>query len=212
MPTPESFPAQQARDLLAAARGGDRAALGRVMDLFRGYLLAIAEGELATGVRPKAQPSDMVQDAFLEAARAFDRFTGAEPEQFRAWLRTILLFKVSNTHKRYLDTAKRGPDRERSLDESGPQGTVLRDTLAGDTPTPSGAASRDEEARLVAAALDRLTQTDRQVIVWRNWDVVPFAEIGRRLGRSEDAARMLFARALERFQSELEQGHGRPPA
>lgn len=190
------------RDLLAAARAGDRAALGRLMDVFRTYLLAVADGELAPGVRPKAQPSDVVQDAFLEAYRVFDRFAGAEPEQFRAWLRGILLHKVSDAHKRYLDAAKREPDREEAL----------RDDVAEAGPTPSGAASRDEEARLVAAALGRLDPTDRQVIVWRNWDGVPFAEIGRRLGRSEDAARMLFARALERFQTALEHGDARPAA
>jgi RNA polymerase sigma-70 factor (ECF subfamily) len=190
------------RDRLAAARGGDRAALGRLMDLFRTYLLAVADGELAPGVRPKAQPSDVVQDAFLEAYRVFDKFAGAEPEQFRAWLRGILLHKVSDAHKRYLDAAKRGPDREEGL----------RDDVAEAGPTPSGAASRHEEARLVAAALGRMDATDRQVIVWRNWDAVPFAEIGRRLGRSEDAARMLFARALERFQAALEQGDARHPA
>lgn len=208
MSSPEPFPTELARDLLAAARGGDGAALGRLMDVFRAYLLAVADGELAAGVRPKAQPSDVVQDAFLEAYRAFDRFGGEGPEQFRAWLRGILLHKVSDAHKRYLDAAKREHDREESLDASRPNGTALRDTVAGAGPTPSGAASRDEDARLVAAALGRLGAADRQVIVWRNWDAVPFAEIGRRLGKSEDAARMLFARALERFQAALEQGHG----
>ncbi|HYH69171.1 MAG TPA: sigma-70 family RNA polymerase sigma factor [Urbifossiella sp.] len=202
MSSPEPVPD---RDLLAAARAGDRAALGRLMDTFRGYLLAVADGELAPGVRPKAQPSDVVQDAFLEAYRVFDKFAGAEPEQFRAWLRGILLYKVSDAHKRYLDAAKRDRDREEPLD-------AARDTVAGAGPTPSGAASRDEEARLVSAALGRIDPTDRQVIVWRNWDAVPFAEIGRRLGRSEDAARMLFARALERFQTALEHADARPPA
>ena len=200
MSSPETVPD---RALLDAARAGDQAALGRLMDLFRTYLLGVAEVELAPGVRPKAQPSDVVQDAFLEAYRVFDKFAGADPEQFRAWLRGILLHKVSDAHKRYLDAAKRGRDREETLD-------AARDAVAGDGPTPSDAASRVEEARLVAAALGRLDPTDRQVIVWRNWDAVPFAEIGRRLGRSEDAARMLFARALERFQAALEQGDARP--
>ena len=49
--------------------------------------------------------------------------------------------------------------------------------------------------------------SQRNVIVWRNWEGASFAEIGRRLGRSEDAARMLYGRAMERLQEEMERHH-----
>jgi len=50
---------------------------------------------------------------------------------------------------------------------------------------------------------DRLPEHYRQVIVWRQWEDLSFAEIASRLERSADAARMLFARAVEQLQKEL---------
>jgi RNA polymerase sigma-70 factor (ECF subfamily) len=193
----------QVNQLLAAARAGDTAALGRLMDVFRTYLRAIADQELAAAVRPKATPSDVVQDTFLEAYRLFERFGGERAEEFRAWLRAILLLKVAEAHERDLAVQKRRADREQSLDQDADSGP-LRDALPGSGTTPSTEAMAKEQSRELRAALGRLPEQYRQVIVWRNWDGLPFAEVGRRLNRSEDAARMLFVRALERLQSELE--------
>ncbi len=196
--------AERARQLLGAARAGDRAALGQLMELFRGYLLSIADEELAQLVQPKAGPSDVVQDTFLEAQGLFARFGGEQGDEFRAWLRAILLNKLSELHNRYLGAQKRQADREQSLDAPGP----LRDALAVGGSTPSARAVRREESAALADALGRLPEAHRQAIVWRNWDGLTFAEIGQRLGRSEDAARMLFGRALERLAEEVARDAG----
>ena len=52
-------------------------------------------------------------------------------------------------------------------------------------------------------ALDRLPEHYRQILIWREWDELPFADIGQRLAKSVDAARMLWWRALERFNQEM---------
>jgi RNA polymerase sigma-70 factor, ECF subfamily len=199
-------PTEQARRLLAAARAGDADALGRLMELYRGYLLAVAGQELSAGALPKAGPSDVVQETFLVAHRLFANFQGEQGDDFRAWLRAILRNKVSELHGHYFGAQKRQAGREQSLDQSGEHGP-WRETLAGGGSTPSGAAVRNEEEQRLEAALARLPELSRQVIVWRKWDGLSFAEIGHRLGRSEDAARMLFGRALERLQQEIESDH-----
>jgi DNA-directed RNA polymerase specialized sigma24 family protein len=51
--------------------------------------------------------------------------------------------------------------------------------------------------------LERLPPDYLQVIQWRQWDELPFTEIARRLERSVDAARMLWWRAIERLQKEM---------
>ncbi len=60
-----------------------------------------------------------------------------------------------------------------------------------------------EEADRVDAALARLPEDHRRVIELRNREGRPFGEIGDILGRSADAARMLWFRAVERLQREL---------
>jgi RNA polymerase sigma-70 factor (ECF subfamily) len=191
-----------AQELLRAAQDGDDSARGRLLDRYRAYLSAIAEAELAGDLRPKAGASDVVQDTLLEAHRCFARFEGAEGDEFRAWLRGILLNKLAQLHRHFHEVQKREIGREQSLEESGQYG-ALRNKVVGSDSTPSGRAAQDEDEHRVKEALARLPETVRQVIVWRNWENLPFAEIGRRLGRSEDAARMFYTTALERFATEL---------
>lgn len=87
-------------DVFAAARGGSREALGRLMQSCRAYLLTVGQRELRTDLRVKVSPSDLVQETFAEGQRALERFEGKSPEEFRAWLRVILLNKLSNQRRR----------------------------------------------------------------------------------------------------------------
>jgi RNA polymerase sigma-70 factor (ECF subfamily) len=192
---------ERVRSLLAAARRGDSESFGQLLEAYRSYLLAVASAEIETAARPKAASSDIVQETFLEAHRLFSRFEGNDAEVFRAWLRGILINKLNKLHERYFNVQKRQVRRERSLDDSddGP----LRDVLPAAEAPPSSEAIRNEEARLVGRALKRLPEAQRNVLVWRHWEGATFAEMGRRLGRSEDAARMLYGRAMERLQEEI---------
>ena len=113
--------------------------------------------------------------------------------------RAILDFKLKEHHNRFFNSQKRQLDRERSLDH-GP----LRDELPGDASTPSAQAARNEDLAALTAAMERLPEKYRRVIVWHHWEKLTFIEIGRRLNRSEDAARMLFGRAIDRLAREME--------
>jgi RNA polymerase sigma-70 factor (ECF subfamily) len=166
-------------------------------------LLAVANRELEPGLQPKAGASDIVQEAFLEAHRIFGRFQGRSRDELLAWLRAILLNKLADFDRHYRGTDKRRIDREVAWEAAAaPAGP-----LAAVGPSPSSAAVEDEEARKLRAALERLPPHYRQVLVWRQWDELPFEEIARRLGKSTDAARMLWWRALEQLRGEL----GPPP-
>jgi len=60
-----------------------------------------------------------------------------------------------------------------------------------------------EEAQQLEAALESLTPAHREVILLRKFEELPFGEIARRLGKSEDACRMLLARAMTAFTLKL---------
>jgi RNA polymerase sigma-70 factor (ECF subfamily) len=186
---------------LNSARAGQASALGHVLNLCRDYLLKVANGELPPNLRPKVAASDLVQEAFLEAQRLFDRFHGDSAGELVQWLRAILLHKLETAVRHYQGTAKRRLDREQSLDALAELGG---EPAARSSASPSGLAQQDEETKRLHRALARLPDHYRQVIVWREWEDLPFAEIGRRLDRTEDAARMLWGRALEKLQDELE--------
>jgi RNA polymerase sigma-70 factor (ECF subfamily) len=210
MPRDNAPLAEQARVLLARAQAGSESALGELLELYRGYLLSVANQELDPALQRKAAPSDVVQDTFLEAHRLFGRFEGEAAEQFLAWLRAILHHKVSEQHNRYRATQKRQVGRECSLDETGPHG-MLGDLLPGQASSPSVRAVRQEEVEQLRQAVERLPETQRQVLIWHHWEGLTFGEIGRRLERSEDAVRMIFGRALDRLAEELEREQVRGP-
>lgn len=187
--------------LLARARAGDPAALGELLDLYHRYLVGVAGGELPVGLNPKTGPLDVVQDTFLEAIKLFNQFRGETGAEMRAWLRAILLNKLSEVYNRYYTVKKRNASREQSLNGWGQEG--WGDDLPGNGETPSRVAVAHEQADTIQAALNELPPLQRQVIVWRVWDDLPFSEIGQRMGRSMDAARMLFGRALCRLQRKM---------
>ncbi len=60
------------------------------------------------------------------------------------------------------------------------------------------------EDRLLDAALDRLSEADRQLVFLRFYSGLPHAGVGRALGISENAARMRVERALKRLRRFLE--------
>src|SRR5437764_1222895 len=76
--------------LLARARSGSKSALGRLLDLQRGWLKGKAAWWLGRDLARKGDASDLVQDCQLSAVNRFADFHGKDPRSWRAWLRIIL--------------------------------------------------------------------------------------------------------------------------
>ena len=191
---------------LAAAHAGSRDALGQALETFRAYLLLVADRELDPDLRAKGGASDLVQDTFLEAQRDFAQFHGNSADELRAWLRRLLLNNVANFTRQYRARAKREVGREVPL-EGGGSSHERGAGLAADIVSPSGQALAHEQAEALARAVQRLPPDYRQVLALRHEEQLGFEEIGQRMQRSANAARMLWLRAVERLQKEM----GAPP-
>src|SRR5689334_1370544 len=99
------------------ARGGSDSALGSVLESCRDYLLLVANEEVPCELQPKAAPSDLVQQTFLEATRSFSDFAGQTDQELLRWLQQILLNNIRDTTRRYRQRAKRDIGREVPLDK-----------------------------------------------------------------------------------------------
>src|SRR5262245_53355294 len=142
--------AGEAVSWLPAARAGSTKALGQALEAYRGYLLRIAQHELSPDLRPKGGASDLVQLTFLEAQRDFARFQGDSDEEWRAWLRQLLMHNLVNFARDYRDTAKRDVGREVALPAGDSAQTVAGPTA--DLPSPSAVAMANEQAEAVHRA------------------------------------------------------------
>jgi RNA polymerase sigma-70 factor (ECF subfamily) len=204
--SPEPFELATADvEILARARQGCPEARGRLFSHFRSYLLRIAQDEVNAELRAKAGPSDLVQETFLEAEHLFELFAGQEVEELKPWLRAILQHKAAELRRHYHGVQKRQASRELPL----PRHSSCAEQLISPENSPSRQLIGLEEQELLRNALLLLPLEQQLAIRWRNWDGLPFAEIGQRLDRSADAARMLWARGLERLQQVLEHSpHG----
>ena len=155
-------PADGAARWLPEARAGSREALGKLLEGARQYLLSIARQEFDPDLRAKNSPSDVVQETFVEAQRAFGQFQGDTEAELLAWLRQLLLHRVGKLRRRYRDTQKRRLGREVALggdgSSEGPAGG-----LAADGPSPSGQAMEHEQDQALQAALGRLPDDYRRV-------------------------------------------------
>jgi RNA polymerase sigma-70 factor (ECF subfamily) len=187
------------RNLIEQARNGSDEALGELVRSLQGYLLLIANQELSSELRTKIAASDVVQNVLLRAQQNLANFRGGSRQTLLAWLRKILVNELTSTHRKYLASTKRNARREVALSADQDIGTSLVDQKR----SPPSDAILEEESRKLRAAVERLPADYRTVIVLHNWQQLPFAEIGRRLDKSEDAAKKLWRRAIRRLEKEM---------
>jgi DNA-directed RNA polymerase specialized sigma24 family protein len=72
--------------LLAQARAGDQAALGRLLELYRNDLRLVARALIGQALRVRLDSSDLDQETFLKATREFAQFPGPTEPERTAWL------------------------------------------------------------------------------------------------------------------------------
>ena len=194
-------PPPKAEEWLAAARAGSREALGQGLEGYRGFLLAIANQEMDTQLQAKGGASDVVQQTFLEAYRDFGHFKGNTEGEFKSWLRRLLHNNLLN-FKRLFRKGKRRADREVPLDTGDSSRPAPATVDQGSSP--SAQLTNEEQKKALERAVERLPEEYRQVIDLRYREELSFTEIGRRMGRTANAAQKLWVRAVERLQRELE--------
>jgi RNA polymerase sigma-70 factor (ECF subfamily) len=183
--------------LLRLARAGSGRALGQLLEHYGHYLSLLARLQIGRYLQSKVDAADLVQDTFLEAHRSFAQFRGQTEAEFAAWLRQILAGTLANVVRRYVGTKGRDVRLERDIAAGLDQSSRVLDLgLVDPQSSPSHQAARREQAVILADALARVADDYREVIVLRQLQGLPFAQVARRMGRSEDSVQKLWVRAL----------------
>jgi RNA polymerase sigma-70 factor (ECF subfamily) len=187
----------ETQDLLTRVRAGDRQALDALFALHRPYLQQVVGLRLDPRLRPRVDPSDVVQETQLEAVRRLGDYLAKDPMPFRLWLRQIAHDRLLKLRRRHLTAARRAAGREVPLpDRSSMQ--LARQLLAGD-PTASQQVNQQELARRLRQALAQLADPDREILLLRNFEGLSYDEAGYVLGIETAAARQRHGRALVRL-------------
>jgi RNA polymerase sigma-70 factor (ECF subfamily) len=151
--------------LIRQARAGDAEALGRLLELYRNYLRLLAFTQASKGLRLRIDPSDLVQETFLEAFRDFAGFQGETEAELVAWLRRILARNLADQARRH-QSLGRDWRRQRSLEALLERsGLGVHEALASALSSPSARLIRRERAVVLADLLARLPADYREVLV-----------------------------------------------
>jgi RNA polymerase sigma-70 factor (ECF subfamily) len=197
---PDPIPEQ----LLGQARAGDADALGQLLELYRNYLATLARLQIGQRLQGKVGASDVVQDAFLEAQRDFPQFKGQTEAELVGWLRQILASNLVDLIRRYRGTQRRDFRLEREVAFELDQSSRLLDGgFVSPGSSPSDEANRREQGALLADALEKLPLHYREVIFLCHFQGLSFPDVARRMGRSLDSVKHLWARALARLRRSM---------
>jgi len=195
-----SMAAEQPERLIASARAGDPESLDRLLRQYGNYLQILAQTQMGAKLRQRVAPSDLAQDTLVLAFRRFGQFRGATEKELLAWLRRILARRLADHVKKH-KSLKRDLRRDVSLEDALRQSSMhVQRALADGIGSPSSLAARRENAVLLADLLAQLPEDYREVLILRHLERLDFARIAVRMGRSAEAVRQLWVRALEQFR------------
>ena len=192
----ETFREREFFDLLQQAREGDQAALGQLLEQYRDYLLLIANEDCESWLAEKVGPSDLVQTSLLNGYQRFCQFRGTTEQELRGWLRQILKNDLKK-NARHFQAVKRRANAEIKLEANSQLGRGMVDRHQ----TPQTRLLDDEKQSALVTAIGQLPTDQQQIIQLRNVDQLSFKEIGKRIGRGEDAARKFWARSIENLKA-----------
>lgn len=174
-------------DLLQRARSGSPEALNLLYERCAGRLLAFIRLRLGRDLRSRLESRDILQATLVKSLEHLGDLKGNETRSLMAWLARIAEHEIRDCadfhHRQRRDAA-----RDLAIDDAVALPALTRSALSR--------VILDEQAEQLEEALESMSPDHRDVILLRKFEELSFAEIGRRLGKSEDACRMLLARAM----------------
>ena len=179
------MPAEETTRLFEAARDGSAAAVSAFYERCARKLLPLIRLRMGRALRSEMESRDILQAVLLKSFRRIDRVE--DPAAVMGWLARIAENEIRDRAdfrgRQRRDAALRVP-----IDDAADVPAPVRQAL-------SLAIIGDETERL-ERALESLPNAQREIIVLRKLEELTFPEIAARLGKSEDACRMAFARAM----------------
>jgi RNA polymerase sigma-70 factor (ECF subfamily) len=199
------------RRRIEQAAGGDQGAWRSLVERYNDRLRRIVMLRLDPRLQGRLDPSDVLQETYLEAARQLADYLRNPVLPFFLWLRQLAGNRLFKLHRHHLTAQVRDAAREVSLQRGGfPEASsaALAAQLLGRECRPSEAAVRAELKLRLQEALNMMDPLDREALVLRHFEQLTTAEAARVLEISEAAAGKRYLRAVVRLKEILAQMPG----
>ena len=194
-------------DLIRRATAGDEAALAALFERYRGRLRQMVRLRLDPRLQGRVDPSDVIQDAYLDLSRKLRELAVRPDLPFFLWLLLVVGERLLRVHRHHLGASMRDVGREISLHRGalpGASSTSLAAQLLGRVTTASRIAARAEMQRLLQDAINTMDPIDREVIALRHFEELSNEEAALVLGLTKAAASKRYVRAMLRLKAVLD--------
>jgi RNA polymerase sigma-70 factor, ECF subfamily len=192
--------------LLQLAAQGDAGSWEALLGQSRQRLHRMVTFRLDQRLQGRVDPSDVLQDAYLEAWQDLGTYIRQPAMPFFLWLRGIAGNKLRELHRHHLGTQMRDPRREVSIYGSALSESTTAAIAANLMANLTGASEEAVRAELklrLQDALNAMEPLDREVLALRHFEQLSPAETAGALGIKEKAAGMRYVRALRRLREIL---------
>jgi RNA polymerase sigma-70 factor (ECF subfamily) len=193
-------------DLLSRARVGDERAVGALFEHYRGRLRQMVRLRLDRRLAGRVDPSDVLQEAYLDVGRRLPEYAANPAVPFYVWLRSLTGQRLVDVHRRHLGAQMRDAGAEVSLYRGAlPQASSvsLANHLLGRLTSPTQAVQRAELQLRLQEALNSLEPIDREVLVLRHFEELSNNEVAEVLALDKSAASKRYIRAVRRLKGLL---------
>jgi RNA polymerase sigma-70 factor (ECF subfamily) len=194
------------RYLIQRSANGDLAAMDELLQAHRPRLRRMVSLRLDPRLAARVDPSDIVQDALVEAHQKLPEYLQAPPLPFYPWLRQIAWEQLIRQIRVHLDAQRRSVLREQAIEAVLPEASsdLLVRSLVDQMPQPDSEVARREELSRMKQALHELTEEHREVLVLRFLEGLSLDETAAVLHTTEAAIRGRQFRAIQRLKELLE--------
>ena len=194
--------ASESSELLRRAGAGDREAATE-LSRYRDRLRAMVRLRLNRRLQGRVDPSDVLQEAFLEISKGFPDYVRQPTMPFFLWLRHITGQRLIAAHRQHLGAQMRDAGQEVSLYRGAlPQASSvsLAAQLLGRLTSASQAAIRAETQIRLQEVLNGMDAMDREILALRHFEMLSNGEAAQVLGVKKSAASNRYIRALKRLK------------
>lgn len=191
----------ESEELLARAGRGDSAAQEQLLERHGERLRKMVAARLDRRLAARIDPSDVVQEALLDASRLLPAYLRERPLPFYPWLRRLAWKRLVKLQQRHLGAQKRSVTREVQQMPLLPEESALElaARLVAPGTSPSNHLVREELRSRVQAVLTRLPEHHREVLVLRFLEDLSTSEMAAVLHITEAAVKTRQTRALDRL-------------
>ena len=195
----------QTDELHDRLRGADTAALAEAFVMHRQRLWRIVNFRLDRRMAGRVDPDDVLQEAYLAAAKRIEHYGKDKFSSPFLWLRIIVQQTLIDVHRRHIGAQARDAGREVPIFGRYPQATSasLSIHLVGDWTSPSQAAARGELLDRVQAAIATMNSMDQEILALRHFEELTNGEVAEALHIEPKAASIRYVRALRRLKEVL---------